>query len=90
MNKQYRVLYSKNAEKSLSKLDKPQANLLVSWISKNLNNCENPRYIGKSLKGILSELWSYRVGSYRILANIEDDKIIINIVAVGHRKDVYD
>lgn len=53
-------------------------------------NMENPRSTGKALSGsVLSGLWRYRVGDYRILCNIEDEKIYILVVAIGHRRNVY-
>ena len=84
----YEVVFSKQALKALSKMDKSIAAVLVSWIDKNLNNTDNPRSHGKALKGNLSSFWRYRVGDYRILASINDGKLII-IISVGHRKEVY-
>ena len=63
--------------------------MLVNWINKNLENCENPFFTGKVLKGNLINFWRYRVGDYRIIANIEDEKLIILLVKIGHRRDVY-
>ena len=85
----YRVELSKQAIKDLQKIDKPIANALFGWIEKNLNNVEDPRIHGKALKGKLSSFWRYRIGDYRILASIEDDKLIIFVIKVGHRKEVY-
>ena len=50
---------------------------------------EDPRSRGRALKGTLSELWRYRSGDYRIICNIQDDKILITILRLGHRKEVY-
>lgn len=85
----YRVKFTKHALKSLSKLDKPAARLITSWIKNNLEGIENPRSIGKSLKGNFSNAWRYRKGNYRIIAEIEDNEIVILIIDVNHRKDVY-
>ncbi|MDK6863461.1 MULTISPECIES: type II toxin-antitoxin system RelE family toxin [Nosocomiicoccus] len=85
----YQVIYSKRAVKELKKLDKSQSKLLISWIEKNLKNTENPRKHGKNLKGVLNEYWRYRVGKYRIISIIDDNKIIINIISVGHRSNIY-
>ena len=85
----YQVVYTKKAIKSLSKIDRSQQRLIVSWIEKNLINTDNPRALGKSLKADLKEYWRYRVGSYRILADIDNDQIKIIIFNIGHRKDIY-
>ena len=85
----FRVEYTGSALKQLKKLDKQTAFFILSYIEKNLVNCENPRLHGKSLQGPMSEKWRYRVGDYRILAKIEEDRVVILIVEVGHRKDIY-
>lgn len=85
----YSVEYSKEAQKNLKKLDNPISTRITKWIDENLVNCENPRLHGKPLNGSLSENWSYRVGDYRIIAKIEDDKILITVVEIGHRRQIY-
>ena len=84
----YEVIYSKEAVKSLRKLDKGQIKLIYNWIENNLVNTTNPRTNGKSLKGNLKEYWRYRVGEYRIIADIQDANITIIIVNIGHRRQV--
>lgn len=86
----YKVVYDKKAIKSLSKLDKGQQKMIISWIEKNLVDTDNPKQHGKALKGNLKEYWRYRVGDYRILADINDDEIKIIIFNVGHRREIYD
>lgn len=86
----YQVVFTKEASKKFNKLDGQTKKILLSWIAKNLQNCSNPRIYGKSLKGNLVDKWRYRVGDYRIIAKIEDDKIIISIVDIGHRREIYD
>ena len=85
----YRVVYEREAIKSFSKIDKKQQILIISWIEKNLIDTDDPKKHGKALKGSLKNYWRYRVGNYRILADINDDQIKIIIVNIGHRKDVY-
>ncbi len=57
--------------------------------SENLDPCENPRIHGKGLTANHSKEWRYRVGDYRLIAEIQDEKILILILNVGHRRDVY-
>ncbi|MBQ7217767.1 MAG: type II toxin-antitoxin system RelE/ParE family toxin [Synergistaceae bacterium] len=62
---------------------------IYDWINKHLEGCDNPRAYGKALKGNRKGYWRYRVGDYRIIADIQDDKIVIIITDVGHRGDIY-
>ncbi len=86
----YKVQFTQRALKDLKKLDRHTSALILGWIRKNLEGCENPRLYGKGLTANRSGQWRYRVGDYRLLAEIEDDKIIILILNVGHRRDIYD
>ncbi len=86
----YKVAYTKTAVKQFKKMDKKIAALILSYIEDKLVDCENPRLYGKALRGDLSDIWRYRIGSYRILAKIEDDILLITVVELGHRKEIYD
>ena len=79
----YKVEFTKRALKDLKKLDRHTAALILGWIRKNLENCENPRSHGKGLTANRSGEWRYRVGDYRILAQIDDNKIIILLLNIG-------
>lgn len=85
----YKVVYEKKAIKSLSKIDKSQQILIISWIEKNLVGTDDPKRYGKVLKGNLKEYWRYRIGNYRVLADIDDKQIKIFIFNLGHRKEIY-
>ena len=85
----YTVVFSKEALKDIKKLDKHTAALIIGWIKKNLEGCENPRLHGKGLTANLSGKWRYRVGDYRLLAEIQDEKVIILMLRVGHRSEIY-
>lgn len=86
----YKVEFTERALKDLKKLDRHTGALILGWVRKNLENCENPRQHGKGLTANKSGQWRYRVGDYRLLAKIEDNKITILILNVGHRRDIYD
>lgn len=90
MKKVYKVEFSKAALRNIKKLDKDVAQVIVSWINKNLEGTDNPRQYGKPLKGALAKAWRYRVGDYRILCEIQDDKVVIIVIRIGHRREVYD
>ena len=85
----YTVVFTQGALKSLKKLDKPTAALIVGWIRKKLDGCENPRQFGKALTANHSGEWRYRIGDYRVLAKIEDNIVTIHVLTVGHRRDIY-
>ena len=85
----YTVEYTSKALKSLKKLDKPVLLMIKSWIEKNLIGTTEPRRHGKGLTSNRSGQWRYRVGDYRIIADIEDEKLIILVVEVDHRSRVY-
>jgi len=85
----YKVEYTPKAAKSLEKMDRHTARLISSWITKNLHNCHDPRLHGKALVGNYRGGWRYRVGDYRLIAHIMEDTVVILIINIGHRKDVY-
>ena len=85
----YKVEFTQRALKDLKKLDRHTAALILGWIRKNLENCENPRLYGKGLTANRSSQWRYRVGDYRLLAEIEDNKITILVLNIGHRREIY-
>ena len=55
-----------------------------------MHKCTNPRQHGKGLTSNRSGQWRYRIGDYRLLAEIQEDKIIILILEIGHRSVIYD
>ena len=85
----YKVKFSVDAAKNLKKLDNYTRELIYSWISKNLDDCENPRVFGKALLGNYKGKWRYRIGDYRLICLIKDKELIILAVEVGHRKNIY-
>ena len=86
----YKVEFTQRALKDLKKLDKQTAALILGWVRKNLEGCEDPRQHGRGLTANRSGEWRYRVGDYRLLAEIKDNVVTILILNVGHRRDVYD
>jgi mRNA interferase RelE/StbE len=86
----FKVEYTPHAIRALKKLDQQTLAMLRAWIEKNLVGCENPREKGKSLSGSLNNLWRYRIGDYRIIADISDKTVTVLIVNVGHRREIYE
>lgn len=86
---QYKIVFTEKAKKQLQKLDRPIAALIIGWLEKNIEGCENPRIHGKGLLENKSGLWRYRIGNYRVICEIQDKEIIILVLEIGHRKDIY-
>ena len=76
------------AAKALKDFDAPIKQRIEQFIDK-LTACDEPRLSGKTLQGNLKGLWRYRVGDYRIICQIKDNELIILVVELGHRKDIY-
>jgi len=82
--------FQKDAKKEFLKLDSSIQRRILQYFKERILTSPNPRTFGKALTGNLQEFWRYRVGDYRVICKIEDDKIIITVVMVGHRREVYD
>jgi mRNA interferase RelE/StbE len=80
---------AETAKKTLGRLDRTAAKRIRDFLRLRLAELENPRQLGKPLHGSLENYWSYRVGDYRILCDLQDNKLIVLVVDIGHRSDVY-
>ncbi len=86
----YEVLTTARFDKEFKKLDRYTQRMLKAWIEKNLVGCSNPRLHGKGLTANRSGQWRYRIGDYRIIAEIQDEKLVILALTIGHRRKVYE
>ncbi len=75
------------AQKQIRKLDPQVARRIRRFLEGTLQGIENPRALGTPL--VDQDYWRYRVGDYRVLANIHDDELIILVVALAHRREAY-
>lgn len=85
----FEVSYTKKAKKSIGKLDASIKILIKGWIDKNLVSTENPRLYGKALTGNLYNYRRYRVGNYRIIAEIKDNELIVLAVDENRGIKIY-
>ena len=76
-------------DREFKKLDKYTQRMMKAWIMNNLEDCLDPRQHGKALVGNHAGQWRYRIGDYRLIAAIEDDKLVILALSIGHRREVY-
>jgi mRNA interferase RelE/StbE len=83
----YAIRFTPKAAKQVTKLDPIAAKRIRGFLEQKLARLDNPRMLGKKL--VNEEFWRYRVGDYRILTTIDDDQILILIVEVAHRREVY-
>lgn len=85
----WRLEFSKKVDKQLSKMDAGVRRVIVSWLLKNIDGCEDPRVHGKGLTANRSGAWRYRVGDYRVLCEIQEDRLVVLAIEVGHRREIY-
>jgi mRNA interferase RelE/StbE len=85
----WRIEYAKSVQKTAAKLDPPVRKRIKHFLEQRLRGRDDPRQLGKALKVGQPELWRYRVGDYRIICVLHDETLIVLVVRIGHRKDVY-
>ena len=83
------VELTRPVEKALRKMD-PQASRRLRKALAAIETLEDPRERGKALTGVLSGLWRYRVGDYRIVCDLVDDRLVVLVIDIDHRSSVYD
>lgn len=81
--------FDERALKELRKLGKQAQRDIIAYLDERIAGEGDPRRFGRGLKADLVGLWRYRVGDYRILCQIRDGELLVLVVAVGHRKDIY-
>jgi mRNA interferase RelE/StbE len=83
------IEFSDTAKKQLRKLDKPVARQIVDFMDGRVAPLDDPRSAGKALVGPLGGLWRYRVGDYRVICDLRDATLIVLVLQVGNRREVY-
>ena len=84
------IEFAEAASRQLLKLDRPVARRIVQFLRERVSEAPDPRALGAALKGDeLGRFWKYRVGDYRVIAEIRDSEIRIVVIRLGHRSDVY-
>lgn len=84
------VEFDDTARKELRKLDRQAQQEILRYLRERIATNEDPRRFGKALSRELTGLWRYRIQNYRLICNIEDNKLVVLVLRVGHRKDVYE
>ena len=84
------IEFDPDALKDLKKLDRPIQQRLVGFLRQRVATLENPRELGEALAGArLGNYWKYRVGDWRIICDIQDHRIIVRVLRIGNRREVY-
>lgn len=84
----YNILFTERSRKQFSKLNKDIQKLIISYLENRVSI--NPTNYGKSLVGDKKGLWRYRVNDYRIICNINNNDLLVLVLDVGHRREIYD
>jgi mRNA interferase RelE/StbE len=85
-----RIELSTQVARELGKLDPQQSKRILKFLRERLAPLDNPRSIGQALHGSeLGEFWKYRVGDYRLICKIEDNRLLILVLRIGHRREIY-
>lgn len=83
------IEYAETAKKQLRKLDQAAARRILDFMDERVAASDDPRQIGKALKGDLGDLWRYRVGDFRIFCDIQDKVLTVLVLQIGNRCEVY-
>jgi mRNA interferase RelE/StbE len=85
-----RIELSAQVDRELGKLDLQQSQRILKFLHERVARLDNPRSVGQALQGSkLGEFWKYRVGDCRLICKIEDNRLLILVLRVGHRREVY-
>jgi mRNA interferase RelE/StbE len=86
----WKIELSAQVDRDLARFDPQQTKRILKFLHERLAPLDNPRSIGQALHGSrLDEFWKYRVGDYRLICKIEDDRLLVLVLRVGHRKEIY-
>lgn len=85
----WEIEYTATAQKALLSLERGTAKRIKKYLDERIATTENPRRFGKGLSSNLAGLWRYRIGDYRVIVDIQDDKILVLVLAIGHRSSIY-
>ena len=86
----WKIEFSLAADRELSKLDSQHSKRILKFLHERAAKLDDPRTIGRALQGSrLGEFWRYSVADFRVICKIEDDRLVVLVLQVGHRKEIY-
>lgn len=86
----WRIEYNDQAERAILALEKPARSRILKFMRERVASLEDPASKAKALKGHLRGLYRFRVGDYRVICDIQRDRVVVLVLDAGHRKDVYE
>ena len=89
LNQKWTIELDPSAQKEPDDLDKSIARLVLKFLHERVERLDDPRQIGEPLQGPLRQLWRYRVGDYRLVCTFEHDRLLVLVLRIGHRREVY-
>ena len=85
----WKIEFDEKAKAQLLNLDRQAQKRIISFLENRILARNNPRLVGSALQGNLSGFWKYRIGDYRLICKLEDNTLLLIVLMVGHRKEVY-
>ena len=85
----WKIEFSAVVRKQLHTLDRPVQKKIVDYLKDRIEGCKSPRHFGEALSANRVGLWRYRVGDYRIICEIQEEKVVVLVLAIGHRREIY-
>ena len=85
----WRIEFAESAQKELKAIDHQAQRDILRYLKERIATDEDPRRFGGPLRRNLAGLWKYRIGNYRIICKIENERLLVLVVRIGHRREVY-
>lgn len=85
----WQIEFIESAEKQFAKLDTITQRRILKFLRERISGDNDPRHVGRALAGNLAGRWRYRVGDYRLICQIEDEQLLVLVLAIGHRREIY-
>ncbi len=85
----WRIDYRPAARRQLKGLDRVWQRRITDYMDLEVASLDDPRFRGRALTGDLRGLWRYRVGDFRVVCEIQEDRLVVDVVEIGHRREVY-
>lgn len=85
----WRIEYARSVQKDIRRLDPPVRRQIHAYLEERIAALDDPRSLGKPLTGHFGGLWRYRIGNHRVICEIEDGRLVVLVLTIGHRREVY-
>jgi mRNA interferase RelE/StbE len=84
----WKIEFDASARRDLGKLDQAAVQRILKFLHVRIANLDDPRQIGERLQGPLKKFWKYRVGDYRLICSLKDNRLVVVVLRVGHRRKI--